>query len=247
MVSQDGYTLGPADTVVAAGPQVPLRFTVRGPDSMPVTEYEIEHDKPLHLIAVRRDLGAFQHVHPTLAPDGTWSVPLDLTNPGDYRVFADFTPTGGPALTLGADLAVPGLFEPRPLPPPATTATVDGYTVGLTGELTPGVSSPLTLTVSRDGVPVTDLQPYLGAYGHLVALRDGDLAYLHVHPDGVPGDGVTPSGPGVTFWATAPSAGDYRLYLDFRHGDAVRTAEFTVHAETTEPSPSATTTDGHGH
>ena len=106
-------------------------------------------------------------------------------------------------------------------------------------------------TVTKDGVPVTDLQPYLAAYGHLVALRAGDLAYLHVHPAGAPGDGVTPAGPGITFYATAPSAGDYRLFLDFRHAGVVRTAEFTVHAgempadatvPATDPSTTATTT-----
>jgi hypothetical protein len=86
----------------------------------------------------------------------------------------------------------------------------------------------VTLSVSKGGVPVTDLQPYLGAYGHLVALRDGDLAYLHVHPDGAPGDGRTPAGPDVTFHAEVPSAGSYRLYLDFRHAGQVRTAEFTA-------------------
>jgi hypothetical protein len=63
-----------------------------------------------------------------------------------------------------------------------------------------------------------------------VALRDGDLAYLHVHPGGEPGDGVTQPGPDITFYATAPSVGDYRLFLDFKHGDVVRTAEFTVRA-----------------
>ena len=82
--------------------------------------------------------------------------------------------------------------------------------------------------MSRDGRPVTDLQPYLAAYGHLVALRQGDLAYLHVHPDGEPGDGRTEPGPGIVFHTTAPSAGTYRLYLDFKHGDVVRTAAFTV-------------------
>jgi hypothetical protein len=61
-----------------------------------------------------------------------------------------------------------------------------------------------------------------------VALRGGDLAYLHVHPDGEPGDGKTASGPAVTFYAEVPSAGTYRLFLDFKHGDTVRTAEFTV-------------------
>lgn len=92
----------------------------------------------------------------------------------------------------------------------------------------PGEASDLTLAVSRDGRPVTDLQPYLAAYGHLVALRVGDLGYLHVHPEGEPGDGVTEPGPEITFAATAPTAGTYRLYLDFQHNDTVRTAEFTV-------------------
>ena len=82
--------------------------------------------------------------------------------------------------------------------------------------------------MTRAGAPVRDLQPYLGAYGHLVALRAGDLAYLHVHPEGEPADGRTAAGPGIAFVAEVPSAGTYRLYLDFRHGGAVRTAEFTV-------------------
>ena len=253
MVSQDGYTLRLVDRTLPPGPQVSLRFQILGPDGAPVTGYRTEHDKDLHLIAVRRDLSHFQHVHPVLDATGTWSVPLDLSAPGEYRVFADFTPTGHDGgLVLGADLAVPGPYEPVALPEPAATAqVVDGYQVTLTGELVPGKSSQLTLTVSKDGVPVTDLQPYLAAYGHLVALRAGDLAYLHVHPAGEPGDGVTPAGPGITFYATAPSAGDYRLFLDFRHGGVVRTAEFTVHAgempsdatvPATDPSTTATTT-----
>ncbi len=79
------------------------------------------------------------------------------------------------------------------LRPPRTSARrrVDGYTVSLKGDLAPGADSALTLSVSRGGKPVTDLDPYLGAFGHLVALRTGDLAYLHVHPEGHPGDGTT--------------------------------------------------------
>jgi len=253
MVSQDGYTLRLVDRTLPAGPQVPLRFQILDPDGAPVTGYRTEHDKDLHLIAVRRDLSHFQHVHPVLDAGGTWSVPVDLSAPGQYRVFADFTPTGHDGgLVLGADLAVPGTYEPVALPEPVTVAqVVDGYQVTLAGDLVPGQASELTLTVTKNGIPVTDLQPYLAAYGHLVALRAGDLAYLHVHPAGEPGDGVTPAGPGITFYATAPSAGDYRLFLDFRHGGVVRTAEFTVHAgempadatvPATDPSTTVTTT-----
>jgi hypothetical protein len=240
-VSQDGYTLDVADAL-PAGVGIPVSFQVLGPDGRPVTDYDTSHEEDLHLIAVRRDLTGYQHVHPTLSADGTWSIPLDLTA-GTWRLFTDFDPAGDdPALVLGADVAVAGDHAPQPLPEPSTTAEVDGYTVTLDGQLTPGAESQLTLSVARDGQPVTDLQPYLAAYGHLVALRDGDLAYLHVHPAGSPGDGTTEPGPDITFYATAPSAGDYRLFLDFRHGDVVRTAEFTVHAG----DPATGDADGHG-
>lgn len=226
--TQDGYTfLATGPTVFQPGVRTPFSFQITGPGGAPVTEFDIEHDKRMHLILVRRDTAGFQHVHPELSEDGTWTVPLTLTLPGSYRAFADFAPTGGEALTLGLDLAVPGDFRPVD-PPPSREATVDGYQVRLDGALVPGEVTTVTLTVHKDGKPVTDLQPYLGVYGHLVALRTGDLGYLHVHPVGTPGDGATPPGPSIEFGVEVPTAGDYRLFLDFRHDDTVRTAEFTV-------------------
>ncbi|MFB7667509.1 hypothetical protein ACFC1R_26815 [Kitasatospora sp. NPDC056138] len=231
MVSQHGYTLEPTARSLTAGTPQTLSFVVRGPDGKPVTGYTPTHEMDLHLIVVRRDLTDFQHLHPTRDAVGTWSIPLTLPTAGEYRMFTDFAPAGGQGLTLGADLSAAGNFTPQPLPAPAATVETDGYSVTLDGTLEAGRTSKLTLTVSRDGKPVTDLQPYLAAYGHLVALRSGDLAYLHVHPDGSPGDGRTAPGPGITFYATVPSAGDYRLFLDFKHGDTVHTAAFTAHAE----------------
>ncbi|MEU8195007.1 hypothetical protein AB0C10_14630 [Microbispora amethystogenes] len=244
-VSQSGYTLTARTTTITPGERTEFRFTVDGPDGRPVTAYETQHDKKLHLIVVSRDATVFRHVHPELAGDGTWSVPLTLPDAGAYRVFADFVPQGGEGLTLGADLYAAGDYAPRPLPPPSRTVTVDGYTVRLDGTLTPGTASRLVAEISKDGRPVTDLQPYLAAYGHLVALRVGDLAYLHVHPDGAPGDGVTPAGPGITFYAEVPSRGDYRLFLDFQHDGTVRTAAFTVRAGQPSGAAPADTAD-HG-
>ncbi|BCJ58854.1 hypothetical protein [Micromonospora endophytica] len=223
LVSDRGHTLVPVAT--AAGE---FAFRITGPDGKPVTAYDISHDKRMHLIVARRDLSGFRHVHPQMSPDGTWRVDSPLDGPGTWRAFADFIPTGGEPLTLGVDVTVPGELTEVPLPAPASSTTIDGYTVDLTGTPQPGRSTTLTLTVSRDGVPVTDLEPYLGAYGHLVALRKGDLAYLHVHPEGAPGDGRTAPGPRVSFATEFPTSGAYRLYLDFRHSGVVRTAEFTV-------------------
>ncbi|GAA3997822.1 hypothetical protein GCM10022384_51070 [Streptomyces marokkonensis] len=254
-ISEDGYTLDLATSRVTAGQRTELRFTVRDDSGQAVTAYQREHDKELHLILASRDLATYRHLHPTRAADGAWSAPVDLPRAGDYRVFADFTPAEKRAenLTLGADLAASGRYEPAPLPALNSTARTDGYEVTLAGSLRPGGASELKLKVSRDGEPVNDLQPYLGAYGHLVALRSGDLAYLHVHPNGEPGDGTTKPGPEVSFTATAPSGGGYRLFLDFQHRGEVHTAAFTVRAGsapgTEEPAPTATTghTDDHGH
>ncbi len=208
-----------------------LRFQVQDSAGMAVTSYRESHGKDLHLIVVRRDLTDFQHVHPVLGDDGTWSVPVTLSSAGQYRVFADFRAEGAASgCTLGHDLSVGGDYRPRSLPTSNRTARIDGYAVHLGGDLVAGETSRLTLTVTRAGVPVTDLQPHLGAYGHLVALRDDDLAYLHVHPEGAPGDGHTSPGPEITFDTEVPSRGDYRLFLDFRREGRVHTVAFTLPA-----------------
>jgi hypothetical protein len=225
--SRGEYTLTPTSTTLNPGTTEEFSFRIIGGGGEALTSFDVEHEKRMHLIVVRRDTSGFQHVHPAMSSDGTWTVPLELPQPGSYRAFADFVPTGGEGVTLGVDLAAPGDFQPASYEP-SRVSNVDGYKVRLNGDLVPGQTSEVNLTVSKDGREVDDLQPYLGAYGHLVALRQGDLAYLHVHPDGTPGNGRTTPGPEVTFFAEVPSAGTYRLFLDFRHEGKVRTAEFTV-------------------
>jgi hypothetical protein len=237
--THDGYTLVPQQPVLGSGT---LAFRITGPDGVPVTAFDEVHEERLHLIVVRRDTTGFRHVHPEMDAAGTWRVPLTVDSGGAYRAFADFTPTGGPATTLGVDLFAAGPFEPV-THTESRTSTVDGYTVTLDGDLVAGATSPLRLTVTRDGAPVTDLQPYLGAAGHLVALRQGDLAYLHVHPEGH--SDTTTSGPEIAFLADVPSAGSYRLFLDFQVGGVVRTAEFT--ATTAAPAVQPAAGHGHGH
>lgn len=247
MVSQNGYTLRLTEPTARAGVDVPVSFVIDGPDGVPVTGYEVVHEKQLHLIAVRRDLTGFQHVHPTMSAEGEWSAPLDLTA-GDWRLYADFKAEGAEALTLGTDLLVGGAYRPVASRPPSRTAHVDGYTVTLDGAAVPGADSQLTLSVSKHGKPVKDLQPYLGAFGHLVALREGDLAYLHVHAAEEPGE-RTRSGPDVVFSTSVPSPGSYRLFLDFKHEGVVRTASFAL-TTSGHPQPaqqSAQQPSGHGH
>ncbi|MFI6096042.1 hypothetical protein ACIA8G_10840 [Lentzea sp. NPDC051213] len=219
-VSENGYTLQLHENES-------IGFHISGPDGKPVTKFAVEHEKRLHLIVVRRDGSGFRHVHPEMAADGMWSIPLTLSEAGSYRVFADFKPENGPKTTLGADVQVAGDYQPKQYAG-SRTFTVDGYEVTLDGELTAGSASTVTIGISKDGKPVTDLQNYLGAKGHLVALRAADLAYLHVHPE---------ESDQVKFAVQVPTTGTYRLFLDFQHEGTVRTAEFTL----------TTGEAGHGH
>ncbi|MFB8040224.1 hypothetical protein ACFC8F_02855 [Streptomyces hydrogenans] len=231
-VSEGGYTLALETPAPPVGRST-LKFSIQDAAGKKVTAFTTEHGKELHFIVASRDLTVFRHLHPEKAPDGTWTVEADLPAAGGYKAFADFKPAapGAEGLTLGVDLGVPGAYTPQALPAAASTAAVDGYQVRLGGTLDPGKAGELRLTVSKGGKPVTDLEPYLGAYGHLVALRQGDLAYLHVHPnEGGPG-------PDVSFTATAPSGGTYRLFLDFQHEGKVRTAAFTVKAGAATATP----------
>lgn len=220
-VAAGGLRLVAERTELPARGAPPFRFRILGEDGRPVTDFEVEHERRMHVIAVRRDLSDYHHVHPRLAGDGTWEVDLGLEDPGSYRVFADFN-RGGESYTLGIDVSLPGRYAPRGLPAPADEAeAAGGYRVRLAEQ-----GGEVRFTVERDGHELEDLEPYLGARGHLVALREGDLAYLHVHPESEATEGRD-----IRFAVEYPSAGRYALFLQFKHEGRVRTAVFTRKAE----------------
>jgi hypothetical protein len=184
-----------------------LEFTILGDADKPVTDFDVEHEKRLHLIVVRRDATGFQHLHPEMNADGKWSTDIKLDEPGSYRLYADFSHEGEKS-TLATDLRVDGEADLQPLPVPSDEAHIaGGYDVHRDG---------LEFEITKDGKPITP-DPYLGARGHLVALREGDLAYLHVHADEDE----------LKFSGEFPTPGRYRLFLQFEHEGQVHTAEFT--------------------
>lgn len=220
---QDGLSLVLDRSELPRGPGSPLAFRIEDAEGDAIRDYDVEHERRMHLIVVRSDFQGFQHVHPRQGEDGTWRARIDTELPGTYRVFADFA-TDGRKRTLAADVFVPGPFEPVELAEPGEVADAgDGYEVELGHvDARPGEETELSFAPSRDGDELEGVQPYLGADGHLVILREGDQAYLHTHPEGESGG----DGP-IRFAATFPTAGRYRVYLQFKHDGEVRTAEFT--------------------
>jgi hypothetical protein len=224
-VAENGLRLVLEDPELRRGRTEDVRFRIVDDGGETVRDFDVEHTKRMHLIVARRDLTGFQHLHPRQDDDGGWSVPLRLTEAGSYRLFADFS-SGGEAFTLAGDLRVDGTADLTPLPAPAPSLVSDGgYDVRLdAGRTRPGQEASLRFSIARNGRTV-HTEPYLGAGGHLVALREGDLAFLHVHPTEHGDDGAHDDA--VGFAATFPTEGRYRLFLQFKHDGRVHTVAFT--------------------
>ena len=218
----DGLRLVVDDPELRRGRPERLAFRVVDDHGETVRDFDVEHTKRMHLIVARRDLTGFQHLHPRRRADGAWETRTTIAEAGSYRLFADFS-RGGEPQTLASDLRVDGPADLRALPAPASTAVSDGgYDVELTSAAArPGEEAELRFAISRDGEPVAT-EPYLGAGGHLVALREGDLAFLHVHPTNEAG------GSEIAFASTFPTAGRYRLFLQFQHDGEVQIVAFTL-------------------
>ncbi len=224
-----------------------LSFTIRQPSGSPLTRYRTGPGPHtgVHVIVVRRDLGAIIHRHPPIRPDGRIVEPIDFPTPGPYRVLIDAYPgvKGAPRnFQLHQDVRVAGPYRPKPLPPFARTVNVDGYHVVLSGPSTLHAIEPAHLTVSvtaPDGRPQTFV-PWYGALAHAIFFRKGSLDYFHTHVCGPSTPGCTSilGGTSVTGRSTKPGklqvgvllpvAGTWRMFLQFQAGGRILTAPFTL-------------------
>ena len=240
-----GFRFTPDLLSIPAGEPVDYSFRLVDGSGATVSEFATVHERDLHLIVASRDLRAYHHLHPEHDGTGTWTVQLPPLDAGTYRVFADSQPTGTDAVTLGVDLIAVADGTAGGAPASTATAGVDAYDITLTGDPQVG-SAALSFLVQRDGEPVVT-EPYLGAAGHLVVLRVGDLAYVHTHADHAAADHDDPS---IAFDVSFPTAGTYRLFLDFAVDGTVRTADFTVQVAdhgTTTPAAGHAAPDHEGH
>ncbi len=212
-----GWTVLPLTDRFLPGAPAEFAFALNGPGAPPAA---------VELAIVRRDGVGVGRVAAAAGPDGLWRAPVLLT-PGAHRVYAAFTPPDGPPLVLGVDVSAPGEYLPASTEQ-VRVAQVGPYQVRLDGDLVAGAASPVYATVTRDGVPVTDLEPDGGAFGRLAAVRRSDLAWTDVPADVATDDPVARAGPGIAFTATPAVPGPHALFLRFRHAGALHDVGFAV-------------------
>lgn len=226
---------------VRAGAPFRIEFTVRHPGSGKLVDsFELVHDKRYHLFLISQDMSAFQHIHPELEANGNWAIEATLPKAGYYWVVSDFVPTGGspqfvarPLITAGfdGDITTSGA---RLVPDAVLSNTVDGTTASVAVEpsvLIAGQYGHLmfTLTDAKSGEPVTDLQPYLGAFGHTLIMSEDMRDAVHSHPSPGPDSDVSRGrgGPNVTFEGYLPRPGVYRAWTQFLRNDRLSTFTYT--------------------
>jgi len=208
-----------------------IRLAIAKRDGTPIESFELNHEKLLHLIIVSKDLSYFNHIHPAYKGGGVFEIDNTFPAGGQYRMVADFTPTDGDDMTKLEWVEVPGApADPVPVVPDETLNGTDGGTrVTLAADKLAAkedVTLTFTLSDATGGQPVTDLEPYLGAIGHVVILSEDGNRYVHVHAE--EGQG---SGPEAVFEATFPGSGIYKIWGQFQRGGKVLTVPYVVTVE----------------
>ena len=208
-----------------------VQLAVRDPDGGDVvTRFLDVHERPFHLFIIGRDLGYFAHVHPTLEADGTFDLHQDLS-PGAYLLVADFLPSGGTSQLVQRMVTTPGYSGPLFASPPTLPSLPNEHVAsGLRIRMDAGSPGPrraadirFELSDASTGQAITDLEPYLGAPGHLLIADNELTTAIHGHPEG-----AATTGPAVTFSPVLPHSGRYKVWVQFQRKGEVITAPFVI-------------------
>jgi hypothetical protein len=208
-----------------------LQIAVRDPETGdPVKQFIDVHERPFHLFILSRDLSQFAHVHPQPTPDGGFALRQDIAA-GEYMLIADFLPSGGTSQLVQRAVATPGYAGPLFGAVPELAMSGSEQVIGglriVMDAVTPAprreTALRFHLSDASTGLPAADLEPYLGAAGHLLVVNQDLTAAIHGHPEG-----VETSGPTVTFAPVFPAPGRYKMWVQFQRRGAVVTAAFVV-------------------
>ncbi|XID90416.1 hypothetical protein ACF3MZ_17920 [Paenibacillaceae bacterium WGS1546] len=217
-----------ASGVVKANEQSNINIQITDSAGKAVNDFELSHEKLMHLIVVSKDLSYFSHIHPEYQGEGTFSIRTLFPSGGEYKMFVDFVPNGGSSTTLSEWVNVEGGAKaPETIKADTKlTKSVDRKEIELTMS-SAKANEEVTLTFNildaqtKEGI--SNLEQYLGAVGHVVILSEDAEQYLHVHPMD-----ETATGPKAEFMTSFPKSGTYKIWGQFQHDGKVFTVPFVI-------------------
>jgi hypothetical protein len=210
--------------ILKPGKPIQLAFAVRDPKTEEqVEEFEIMHEKLFHMFIVSQDLAYFIHDHPVKGDDSVFRFEAVLPKPGMYRVLSDFYPKGGTPQMIARTIVVPGaaLSPGAQLKADLEPQKSENLTVSLTTEPPQPIAGMKTLMFFKLE-PGDGIEPYLAAWGHMMAASQDLVDMIHNHPF------LANGGPNVQFNMIFPRPGVYRVWVQFQRKGVVNTVAFNV-------------------
>ena len=213
---------------VKAAQPATLRLMIHEASGAMVKDFDVVHEQKVHLIIVREGLDQFAHVHPQIDPTGNMSTVFNFPTGGNYRLYADYQPAGKGQAVATAELKVAGDAPRAPELKPNVPGKIKGD--GLNADISidnSAANGPTRIVFSlldSADTAVADLQPYMGAMGHLVIISADGKQFVHAHPttDKKATDGK------VEFEAHIVKPGIYKAWGQFQRADTVHIVPFVM-------------------
>jgi plastocyanin domain-containing protein len=200
-----------------------------------INDLEIVHEKPMHLIIVSEDLSFFNHIHPQPITDtSVFTVDTEFPNAGKYHFYLDYSPKSVGHRLARLELSVTGT-PPTPVPlvvDKENSKIVEGVKVTFKPEKALQAGEALTLAFllqdAKTEQPLTDIEPYLGAFAHFNIVNQGHTEVLHAHPLKEATSKDERGGPEIGTRTIFPKAGIYKIWAQFQRNGKVIVAPFIV-------------------
>lgn len=243
-------TTNPSPVVVGGTTSIDVR--VKGPGNAPVTQFDLLHTQPMHVIGVSADLQDFFHVHPAMTPGGSLRASARFARAQRYALFMEYDPAGPSGQVLGRASVTPAGAVTATAHLDATkaydggssrTATSNGTVVELAsvpgGMIMPNVSAHVVARFRNpNGTAVSDLTNWLGMPAHAIVVSEDAKTFVHAHgmPESSGGghadhaghdEASTSTGP-VGIDLELPKAGLYKMFLQFQRGTTLITTSFVL-------------------
>ena len=242
-------------TAMPAGQPTDLKLEVRlnqNGQAKPITKYDSDLGKAMHVIAISEDFSVFIHHHVDHVIDGNGQVRIRFPKPALYHIYVDAMPHGLGQQVLRFDLPVGDApaAPPLKLEPGLLSAESGPFQVTFDSlDLVAGEPSMLTLHIAENGKPAKDLKPFLGVGAHVVLIAADGLDYVHVHPmaagamgamggheHDMPGMAMAHDpppaaiSPDMMLHVAVPKPGLYKLWVQFDGGRTLYTLPFVAAA-----------------
>lgn len=180
-----------------------------------VSQFEVVHQRPVHLLVIEPGLSDYHHEHPIQKATGQYAFNFTPQTACSYRMWVDVKLKGSYQSYIPVQLKGTKDCNKQLDKTVNLEASSQGYDfkLELEGDLKTGTAVFANMSVSKDGYPVNFLEPVMGAFAHMVGFYEDYETIAHIHPMGKePAEDTERGGPSLRFHIEPEQAGYLKLF-----------------------------------